>query len=91
MRIDALAAEGSEGDRGKTVAPYGAGEHYLGSGSARRQRLISAFAAREQFVGTAEHGLPRLRQAWNRDDQIGIYRPEGQDHGIGSCSGCNRP
>ena len=45
-RIDALAAERIEGDRGKAVAADGAGEHDLGSGSARRQRLIGALATR---------------------------------------------
>ena len=45
-RIDALAAERSKGDRGKAVAADGAREHDIGSGSARRQRLIGTLTTR---------------------------------------------
>ena len=42
-RIDAVVAERSEGDPGKAVAADGAREDDIGSGSARRQRLIGPF------------------------------------------------
>jgi hypothetical protein len=46
MRVDALAAERSEGDRGKAVAADSARKHDIGSGAARRQRLIGTLTTR---------------------------------------------
>ena len=79
--VDARRDQPRQGRGGERVGAHGAGHGDVGTGTARRERLIGPLAAGEHGEGKAGDRLAGMRQALGARDEVEIDRAEDDDHG----------